>query len=123
MMARSLYPAAGLALLAAGVAALSGAPDPDRGKALFEKRCIGCHAPDTDKEGPRLRGVFGRSAGAVATFEYSDAMKKSGITWDETTLNKWMADPDGLVPDNNMPFRVVSQEERSDIVAYLKTLR
>ena len=122
MSRRPWYPVAGIALLAFGVAAVSGAPDPARGKAAFEHRCIGCHAMDADKEGPRLRGVYGRVAGAVTSFEYSEAMKKSHITWDETTIGKWLEDPDGLVPDNNMPFRVVNADERGDIIAYLKTL-
>src|ERR1700680_177719 len=51
----------------------------ERGKELFEKRCSGCHALDKDKEGPRLRGVFGRTSGTVPTFKYSDALKAAHI--------------------------------------------
>jgi cytochrome c2 len=89
-------------------------------KALFEKRCGGCHALDRDKEGPRLGGVYGRTAGLVGSFQYSDALKKSGVRWTEETLNKWLTDTEKLVPDNDMTFRVERADERSEIIAYLK---
>ena len=90
------------------------------GKALFEKRCGGCHALDRDKEGPRLRGVYGRTAGSVDSFQYSDALKKSRIKWTEETLDKWLTDTEKLVPDNDMTFHVDKADERSEIIAYLK---
>ena len=93
------------------------APD---GKELFERRCGGCHALDRDKGGPRLRGVFGRAAGAVTSFEYSDALKNSTIEWNETTLDEWLTDPEARLPGNDMGFRVQKAEERSAIIAYLK---
>jgi cytochrome c len=92
------------------------------GKALFEKRCSGCHALDADHEGPRLRGVFGRPAGKVTTFKYSEALQKAKITWDEAELDKWLTDTESVVPDNDMGFRVPKQEERAAIIAYLKSL-
>jgi len=58
------------------------------GKSLFEKRCGGCHALDRDKEGPRLKGVYGRTAGSVDSFQYSDALKKSRVKWTEDTFDK-----------------------------------
>jgi len=90
------------------------------GKELFEKRCGGCHALDRDKEGPRLRGVYGRVAGSVDSFQYSDALKKSKFTWNETTLDKWLTDTEKLVPDNDMSFHVEKADERAEIIAYLK---
>ena len=90
------------------------------GKELFEKRCGGCHALDRDKEGPRLRGVYGRVAGSVDSFQYSDALKKSKITWTEETLEKWLTDTEKLVPDNDMSFHVESADERGEIIAFLK---
>src|ERR1700757_5175224 len=78
--------AAFVSLVAAS--SLSVAQSPADGKALFEKRCGGCHALDRDKEGPRLGGVYGRIAGTVASFQYSDALKSSGIKWNEETLDK-----------------------------------
>ena len=99
------------------------AADADRGKTIFEKRCTGCHALDIDKEGPRLGGTFGRAAGSVPTFTYSDAVKKSGVTWDAPSLDKWLTDPDAYIPDSNMAFRVVDADERSAIIAYLKQIQ
>ena len=90
------------------------------GKQVFEKRCTGCHALDNEKAGPRLRGVYGRSAANLASFPYSDALRKSGITWDSDTLDKWLTDPDTFVPDNDMTFRVANPEERAAIIGYLK---
>ena len=92
------------------------------GKSLFEKRCSGCHALDADHEGPRLRGVFGRPAGSVKTFKYSDALQKAKVTWDEAELDKWLTDTESIVPDNDMGFRVPKQEERAAIISYLKSL-
>jgi cytochrome c len=92
------------------------------GKSLFEKRCSGCHALDADHEGPRLRGVFGRSAGKVKSFKYSDALQKAKFTWDEAALDKWLTDTESVVPDNDMGFRVPKQEERAAIISYLKGL-
>ncbi len=91
------------------------------GKELFAKRCGGCHALDRDKEGPRLGGVHGRKAGSIASFEYSAALKKSGITWTDDNLNAWLTDTEKLVPGNEMTFRVVSAEERRAIIDFLKS--
>lgn len=73
-------------------------------------------------EGPRLRGVYGRRSGSAPGFQYSVALQNAKITWNDETLDKWLTDTDGLVPDNDMTFRVQSADERRDIIAYLKTL-
>jgi cytochrome c len=101
-------------------AALAGDGDAERGKAVFEKRCTGCHAIDVDREGPRLAGVYGRKAGGVAGFTYSTGLKNLGVTWNDATLEKWLSDPDLMVPDNNMSFSVPKAEERRDLIAFLK---
>jgi cytochrome c len=101
---------------------LAKAQNAEHGKELFEKRCSGCHALDKEKEGPRLRGVYGRTSGTVASFQYSNALKTAHITWDATSLDKWLADPEKLVPDSDMAFQLVRAEERTDIIAYLKQL-
>jgi cytochrome c len=90
------------------------------GQALFEKRCAGCHAIDRDKEGPRLGGVFGRAAGSVASFEYSQALKKAKITWNDETLDRWLTDPEKVVPGNDMSFHVDKADDRRSIISYLK---
>ena len=101
----------------------AGTGDAARGKQVFEKRCTGCHAMEADREGPRLGGVFGRKAGSVAGYAYSAGLKKSGtngLVWDDASLEKWLSDPDAMVPDNNMEFRVPKAQERLDLIAYLK---
>ena len=94
--------------------------DPDRGKMLFEKRCTGCHELTQNHEGPRLAGIYGRASGSLGDYTYSAALKKSNIVWDDTSLDKWLADPDLLVPGNNMDFLISKPLERRDIIAYLK---
>jgi cytochrome c len=101
-------------------AALAGDGDAVQGKAVFEKRCTGCHAMAVDREGPRLAGIYGRRAGNIAGFTYSAGLKNSGVTWNDATLEKWLSDPDLMVPDNNMSFSVPKAEERRNLIAYLK---
>ena len=101
-------------------AALVAAQPPDSGKALFEKRCGGCHALDRDKEGPRLGTVFGRRAGAIESFEYSEPLKKSGIKWTAENLDTWLTNTEKLVPGNDMTFRVDKADERRAIIDWLK---
>jgi cytochrome c len=90
----------------AGALALSGSAalaqgDPEKGERVFNK-CKVCHIADEEKNkvGPTLVGIFGRPAGSVEGFKYSDAMKESGVTWDEETLAAYVADPKGYVPGN-----------------------
>ncbi len=73
---------------ASSATVIAAAPDGDatRGNEIFNKRCTGCHSLDGEKEGPRLRGVFGRKSATVPTFKYSDALKKANITTSHGTL-------------------------------------
>jgi cytochrome c len=96
--------------------------DPNHGREVFEKRCAGCHALDREKEGPRLRGVFGRKAGSITSFKYSDAVKSANVIWDASSLDQWLTDPDKLIPDSDMGFRLSNATDRSDVIAYLKQL-
>ena len=96
--------------------------DKQDGQALFQQRCSGCHALDADHEGPRLRGVVGRAAGTVKTFQYSDGLKNAKFTWDEARLDKWLTDTESVVPDNDMSFQVPKPDERAAIISYLKSL-
>lgn len=91
-----------------------------RGREFYEKRCAGCHSLDSARVGPPLRAVFGRRAAADRSFPYSDALKKAGLVWDEATLDRWLTDPETLVPGNDMGFRLDRAEERTAIIAYLK---
>ncbi len=94
----------------------------DRGKDLFARRCSGCHAADIDMEGPRLHGVYGRKAGGVPGFGYSDSLRSLMIRWDEKSLGQWLTDPSAMAADTDMEFRLGSSEERKAVIAYLKSL-
>ncbi len=109
-----------IAVVSAALWAFGETPDVGSGRALFEKRCTGCHALDHEKVGPRLGGVVGRKAGSITAFPYSDAVKKSAITWNETLLDQWLTDPETVVADNDMSFRLNNREERAAIIAFLK---
>ena len=98
------------------------AKDTDGGREAFEKRCTGCHALDKVKVGPPLREVYGRAAGTHPQFTYSDALKNASVTWDESTLDRWLSDTESVIPDNDMSFRLNDQAERAKIIAYLKQL-
>ncbi len=108
-----------LGLLSA-VAATSG--DARLGREAFEQTCTGCHALDRVKVGPRLRNIYGQPAGKDTRFSYSDALKSASVTWDETTLDRWLADTESVIPGNDMPFRLNDATKRADIIAYLKQL-
>jgi cytochrome c len=108
-------------LLLAGAARADG--DAARGEAKFQD-CAACHklAAGTNEVGPSLHGVFTRKAGELADFRYSPAMKKSGIVWTPETLDKYIADPQSLVPANRMPYAgMASAADRADLIAYLQT--
>ena len=64
----------------------------------------------------------GGKAARAPKFPYSDALKKAQITWDNSTLDRWLADPDALVPDNDMSFRLENADERAAILFYLRQL-
>jgi cytochrome c len=110
-----------IALLACAGSALADG-DPAKGAKVFA-RCKICHTLDAgvNKVGPSLHGVIGRHAGAVEGFSYSDAMKNSGVTWDDKSLDAYLADPKGFIPGNKMAFAGLKKEQdRQDVIAYLK---
>jgi cytochrome c len=98
------------------------AQDADAGKKVFNK-CTPCHniGPGAkNKVGPELNGLFGRPAGSVEGFNYSDAMKNSGITWDEATFKEYITDPKKRIPGNKMVFPGIKDElDRDDLAAYV----
>jgi cytochrome c len=93
-----------------------------QGQRVWQKRCAECHALDTDETGPRHRGVFGRQAGSIKGYDYSRALRKSGVQWDAASLDRWLTDPEKFIPGQNMDFRVRSKAERDAVVAYLRSL-
>ena len=102
--------------------AMAGSADPEHGRETFEKRCTGCHSLDKAKLGPPLRGVYGRAAGKNKEFTYSDALKDATITWNDSTLDRWLTDTDSVIPGSDMTFRLNDADERASIIAYLKQL-
>jgi len=98
------------------------APDAKRGQALFAERCAACHAADRNMAGPKLGGVFGRHAAAVADYPYSPALRAAKLVWGIDTLDRWLADPQTLVPGSKMPIRVLDASTRRDLEAYLEEL-
>ncbi|MBS0234081.1 MAG: c-type cytochrome [Proteobacteria bacterium] len=90
-----------------------------RGEELYQS-CQDCHSLDSNDIGPKHRGVFGRKAGAVPDYNYSAALKASGITWNEDSLDKWLTDPQKLVPGAKMFFHIDTAQDRADIIEYLK---
>ena len=93
--------------------------DPSRGKTLYQA-CQACHSIDENDLGPKHRGVVGRPAGSIADYAYSPALKGSGLTWDEATLDRWLTNPSALVPGTKMFFQVADAQNRADIIAFLK---
>nr|WP_296445148.1 c-type cytochrome [Rhodoferax sp. UBA5149] len=113
------------ASLALGVASLGLAapavPDAARGERLYA-RCAACHALTFDRVGPRHCGLLGRRAGSVAGFDYSPAMKRSGIVWNEKTLKRFLTQPLAMVPGSSMTYAGVPvARDRKDLIAYLKS--
>jgi cytochrome c len=109
-----------MTLLPAGVARADG--DAARGEAKFQD-CAACHKLEAgaNNVGPSLHGIFGRKAAELADFRYSPAIKRSGITWTPETLDKFIADPQAVVPGNRMPYAgMASPSDRADLIAYLQ---
>jgi len=116
-----------LALIVPVLAAVSfqaQAQDVAAGKVAFNK-CRPCHQIGENARnlvGPELNGVIGRKAGSVEGFNYSDANKHSGITWDEPTFKEYIANPRAKVPGTKMAFAgIKSETEINNLLAYLKT--
>ena len=104
------------------VAAPGTTGDPVRGKTVYQV-CMGCHSLDEDDVGPRHRGVVGRVAGSVSGYAYSPALKNSRIVWSPDTLDRWLTNPQALVPGAKMFFAMPNAQDRADVIAYLTELR
>ena len=109
-------------LLVVGLAG-NGSPAPSEiaaGKEIYE-RCAACHSLDRDRVGPRHCGIFGRRAGSVPGFAYSEAMRASGIVWSRQTLDAFLADPLGTVPGTFMTYAgIQAAGERAQLLAFLE---
>jgi cytochrome c len=110
-------------------AALASLPAPyntadiDNGKMKFAM-CRSCHTivpGGANLTGPNLHGVFGRKAGALENYKYSDAVKNAGFVWDAEHLDKWLAEPRTFLPGTKMSFAgLKAEKDRIDLIAYLK---
>jgi cytochrome c len=115
-----------LALLAGTSLAAQAAGDAKAGAQVF-KKCAQCHTNDKgggNGLGPNLFGVFGRKSASLPDFQYSSALKASGITWTEANLTKWVTKPGAMVPGTKMMFAgLSSKSQQANVVAYLATLK
>ena len=114
-----------LALLAFATPALAAFAEPAAaadGAAVFQTNCAVCHSVDagTNKLGPSLFGVVGRKSASVDSFTYSPAMTKAGLTWDAATLDKYLTDPQALVPGTKMILLgIKSADDRKALIDFL----
>ena len=100
------------------------ADDVSKGRDLFLRQCLGCHAFACNKQGPRLGGLFGRIAGSVKDYGYySEALKNYGTAWTEETLDEWFKDPGKIAPQSVMVAngRVEDPTLRRNLISFLKT--
>ena len=113
-----------LALFVAGTGPALADGDATHGKIVFG-RCAACHSLDAGKNlmGPSLHGVAGQKAGAVAGYQYSKALAASGLTWDDATLDKFLAGPAAAVPGTKMLVNLPNTQDRADVIAYLRTVK
>jgi len=96
------------------------AGDAAMGERSYKSRCIGCHSLDSNRVGPKHRGVYGRKAGQVEDFRYSQALRGSDVVWSDETLDRWLADPEATIPGQRMNYRLSDAEIRRNIIAFLK---
>jgi cytochrome c len=103
--------------------ALAQPANTDRGQRAFAA-CAPCHSlvPDKNMTGPSLANLWNRQAGTLRSFpRYSPALKSSGIVWNETSLDPWIADPQAFIAENHMTFRGIRNAAmRADLIAFLK---
>jgi cytochrome c len=119
---RAFYIPAILAAVVVGATVPGLAADAGRGEQLFVE-CASCHTLEkgVHNVGPSLSGVFQRKAGAFDDYRYSPAMKRSNITWTAEELDKFIADPQMIVPANRMPYAgMTNATDRADLIAYLQ---
>jgi cytochrome c len=110
-------------LVLAVLTSASYAADAAHGKIVFQT-CAACHSEKPDAIGPSLRGVYGRKAGSLEDFRYSNAMTRANIIWDEANLREYIKDPQAKVPGNRMPFGGLDNPaDIDDVIAYLKDYR
>lgn len=124
-MRRSHFRVAIALLLLLTVSSGAQAADPKEGARAF-RLCLPCHSlePGRHMTGPNLDDVFGRQAGTAKGFDrYSDALRKSALSWDEQTLDAWLKNPNAFLPGSRMTFAVPDDATRANLIAYLSAIR
>ena len=92
----------------------------ERGGTLYSARCGACHSIDDHGAGPRHRGLIGRRAGSEPGFDYSPALKSSKLVWSPKLLDRWLINPNTLVPGNKMVVQLANDPaDRADLITYL----
>ncbi len=109
-------------LLVVNNAQAQSAGDSARGLQLYGQYCQACHSVEYNGIGPMHRGVFGRKAGGVSGFKYSNALKNADVIWSVKTLDIWLTDPEKYLPGQKMGVQVPDAKDRADLIAYLQTL-
>lgn len=104
---------------ASGAAA---ADAPDAGRALYENKCGGCHSVETNRVGPRHRGVVGRRVASVPGYDYSQALRRLGGTWTTDRLDLWLSDTQKMAPRSKMYLAMEDADQRRLIIAYLASV-
>lgn len=100
------------------------AQNPPDGERLYQQRCGSCHSiePGQNRLGPHLAGVVGRTAGTVEGARYSQDMQRSGIVWDDKTLDTYLDNPRAVVPRTTMTIALRDAAQRSAVIDYLRKL-
>ena len=130
ILARNFYRAALLAVATLSVSSIAKASsqqpqtgdlaDPVHGKTVYE-RCKACHSLSRNRTGPKHCGLFGRKAGTINGFDYSDAMRNSNLIWNQKTLDAFLTSPFKTIPGTTMGYGGVwNIKDRADLIAYLK---
>lgn len=119
-----------------GVALAFAQADEAAGRIVFNQKCATCHTmaadPTPGPKGPSLMGVIGRAAGSIAGWEFSPALRASGLefhprgrqylVWTEENLDKWLTDPKAFVPGSRMDLTMPDRSERADVIAYMRSV-
>ncbi|MCP5143704.1 MAG: PQQ-dependent sugar dehydrogenase [Gammaproteobacteria bacterium] len=103
------------------------AADANAGKEVFRQQCALCHSAEQNDgggaQGPLLHGVFGRKAAGSDGFNYTDALRNSGLIWDAATLDRFLTSPTTVVPGSAMVIPITDSDERQNVVAYFEALK
>ena len=119
---RSIAYTTAAALLSVTVASWGSAEaagDAVHGEVLYQG-CEDCHSIEKNDVGPMHKGVVGRPSGIIPGYNYSPALRNAKIVWTEENLDKWLTNPQQLIPGTKMFYEVKNPQDRADLIAFLK---